>query len=157
VSARLPPASDARPRPSRRHNLPAQLTSFVGRVRELADVRRVLGETRLLTLTGAGGVGKTRLALEFAVSLVERYPDGVWLVELGPLGDPAQLPQTVAAALGVDEQPARPLRDTLREYLESKRLLLVLDKCEHLIAACATLVETLLRGCPGVQVLASRP
>jgi predicted ATPase len=139
----------------RRHNLPAQLTSFVGREREVAEVRRLLGTTRLLTLTGAGGVGKTRLALEVVTALVDRYRDGVWLVELAPLRDATLVPQTIAAALGVSEQPGRLVLDALREWLAARTLLLVLDNCEHLVGSCAALVEALLRGSPTHRILAT--
>src|SRR5438105_3778994 len=99
------------------HNLPLQLTSFVGREREVAEVKRLLGTTRLLTLTGAGGCGKTRLALEAAARVRGDYPDGVWLVELAPLADPALVPGAVAAALGLQEEPRRPLWDVLTNFL----------------------------------------
>jgi class 3 adenylate cyclase len=137
------------------HNLPAQLTSFIGREREMADVKRLLAASRLLTLTGAGGCGKTRLALHVAADLVEEYPHGAWLVELAALSDPALVPQAVATALGVREEPGRPLTATLNDYLRSRSLLLVLDNCEHLLAACAQLVESLLRVCPKLRMLTS--
>jgi predicted ATPase/class 3 adenylate cyclase len=137
------------------HNLPAQLTSFVGRKKEIADVKRLLGTTRLLTLTGSGGCGKTRLALQVAAEVLEEYPHGVWLVELAALSDPGLVPQTVATALGVREEPGRPLIQTLIDYLRPKSLLLVLDNCEHLLAACARLAESLLRACTALRILAS--
>src|SRR5205807_1479982 len=115
------------------HNLPAQLTSFIGREQAMAEVKRLLTAARLLTLTGAGGCGKTRLALQVAADLLEEYAVGVWLVELAALADPALVPQTVAAALGVREEPGRPLIATLLDYLKPKVLLLVLDNCEHLL------------------------
>ncbi|MGH3148441.1 MAG: AAA family ATPase, partial [Rubrobacter sp.] len=121
------------PGDSRPHNLPVSLTSFVGREHEILEVRRLLSMSRLLTLTGAGGSGKTRLALEMARDLVGAYPDGVWLVELAPLSDSAQAPQAVAAALDVHEQPNRPLEDTLADHLREKDALLVFDNCEHLV------------------------
>src|SRR5207237_2848216 len=121
----------------------------------IAEVKQLLGTTRLLTLTGSGGCGKTRLALQVAADLLEEYPDGVWLAELAALADPALVPQTVAAALGVREEPGRPLTQTLLDYLRPKLLLLVLDNCEHLLAACAQLADTLLRGCPNLRLLAS--
>jgi predicted ATPase len=135
------------------HNLPSELSSFVGREKELPEVRRLLENNRLLTLTGPGGCGKTRLALAAASELVERFEDGVWMVDLAPLGDPSLVPQAVAAAPGVREQPGRPLTETLSDYLASKKVLLVLDNCEHLIEACAELAEALLRSCPGLRVL----
>lgn len=137
------------------HNLPRQLTSFIGREREIVDVRRLLSSTYLLTLTGSGGCGKTRLALEVAAGVLEEYTDGVWLVELASLSDPALVTQTVAMALGVREVPGLPLLSTLLDYLRSKVLLLVLDNCEHLVAACASMTETLLRTCPSLRVLAT--
>jgi non-specific serine/threonine protein kinase len=135
-------------------NLPAPVSSFVGRERELAEIRRLLGATRLLTLTGAGGVGKTRLALAAARAASDGYADGVWLVELAALADAALAPQAAAQALGVREQPGRPVLATLTAALKPRRLLLLLDNCEHLIDGCATLVDALLRGCPGLRVLA---
>jgi predicted ATPase/class 3 adenylate cyclase len=137
------------------NNLPIQLTSFIGREREKAEVRRLLSDTRLLTLTGAGGAGKTRLALQVAAELLEDYPDGVWLVELAAVSDPALVPQALASALGISEQPNHPLREALREYLRPKSLLLVLDNCEHLLPACAQLVDAHLRTCPSLRILAT--
>jgi predicted ATPase/DNA-binding transcriptional regulator YiaG len=136
-------------------NLPASLSSFIGRERELAAVRRALAGTRLLTLTGAGGCGKTRLALAVAEELLWAYPNGVWLVELAGLAEPALLPETVATALGVRIVDQRPLTEALVEFLRPRHLLLVLDNCEHLLPACAELVETLLRGCPHLEILAT--
>jgi non-specific serine/threonine protein kinase len=132
-----------------------ELSSFVGREKELAEVKRLLGETRLLTLTGSGGCGKTRLALAAAGELSEAFEEGVWLVELAPLADPSLVAQAVAATLGVREQPGRSLTEMLSGYLGSKKVLLVLDNCEHLIEACAELAEALLRFCPGLRVLAT--
>jgi non-specific serine/threonine protein kinase len=145
-----PPALPAHPT-----NLPLALTSFIGREREQAAIERLLQETRLLTLTGAGGCGKTRLALQVAGALLGDYQDGVWLVEMAPLADPALVPQAVAAALGVREDPGRPLLATLADTLRSKRLLLVLDNCEHLVLACAVLATALLQTCSQVQILAT--
>jgi predicted ATPase/DNA-binding SARP family transcriptional activator/DNA-binding NarL/FixJ family response regulator len=138
-----------------RHNLPAGRTSFIGRERELVEVKRALAMTRLLTLTGVGGSGKTRLALEVARDLVGAYPDGVWLAELAPLADPGLVPQAVARALGVKEQPGQPLTDTLAETLRTKRTLLVLDNCEHLLDGAARLVDALLDSCPHLRILAT--
>src|SRR5215207_1535500 len=137
------------------NNLPLELSSFVGRERALAEVERSLENTRLLTLMGSGGCGKTRLALAVASELVGGLEDGVWLVELAPLADPSLVPQAVASTLGVREQPGRSLTETLCDYLRSKKMLLVLDNCEHLIEACATLAEALLRSCPELRVLAT--
>ncbi|HET9927212.1 MAG TPA: BTAD domain-containing putative transcriptional regulator, partial [Rubrobacter sp.] len=137
------------------NNLPASLTSFVGREEALLEIKRLLSMTRLLTLTGAGGAGKTRLALEVARDLLGAYPEGVWLVELAPLSDPALTRQAVAAALGVREQPGRPLTDTLTDHLRRKDLLLVLDNCEHLVDAAAHLAADLLESCPKLRILAT--
>ena len=134
---------------------PIPLSSFVGREREVAEIGRLLATTRLLTLTGTGGIGKTRLALQVAMELVGSYPDGVWLVELAPVVDPGLVPQAVAAVIGVREQPGRPLLQTLADALRDRHLLLVLDNCEHLVGACAELVDALLRACPELWVLAT--
>ena len=140
-----------------RTNLPMPRTSFVGRRREVAEVKRnlVALTTRLLTLTGTGGCGKTRLALQVATEMLEVYRDGVWTVDLAALAEPALVPQAVAAALGVREAPERPLVETLGAHLQPCHVLLVLDNCEHLLDVCAALVETLLDGCPALQVLAT--
>jgi predicted ATPase/DNA-binding CsgD family transcriptional regulator len=143
------------PRSTPHHNLPAQRSSFVGRKREMLEVRQALAITRLLTLTGAGGSGKTRLALEVARGLIEAYPDGAWLVELAPLSEEVLVPKVVAEALEVPERPAEPLADTLVEVLRDRQLLLVLDNCEHLLKAIALLVDKLLDSCPRVRILAT--
>jgi non-specific serine/threonine protein kinase len=136
-------------------NLPAELTSFVGRRRELAELKRLLSTTRLLTLTGAGGAGKTRLALRAATELARSLPDGAWLVSLAPIDDPLLLTQAVFDALGVQDVSARWSLSALSDYLQGKRLLLVLDNCEHLLDAAAGLAWTLLRSCPELRVLAT--
>jgi predicted ATPase/DNA-binding SARP family transcriptional activator/DNA-binding CsgD family transcriptional regulator len=151
-STGLPPE---KPPGAHQHNLPAALTSFVGREQQLVELKRELAMTRLLTLTGAGGCGKTRLALEVAKDLVGAYPDGVWLVELVGLSEPPLVVQTVAMALGVQEQPNRLLADTLVEALRGKNMLLVLDNCEHLIDTAAHLVDVLLTACPHLRILAT--
>src|SRR6266568_5215633 len=137
------------------NNLPTQLSSFIGRERAIAELKSLLSTTRLLTLTGAGGSGKTRLALQVATTLLADFEHGVWWVELASLTDPAFVPQQVASSLGLSEQPGRPLIDTLSEALQTRKLLLALDNCEHLIAACAQLVETLLRSCAALHILAT--
>jgi len=137
------------------NNMPLQMTSFIGRDKEIAEVKSLLAKTRLLTLTGSGGCGKTRLALQVAADALEHYPDGVWLVELAPLADPALVPQTVASVLGLAEQAVKSYTLTLIEHLKDKRLLLVLDNCEHLLSACAVLSDDLLRACPSLKILAS--
>jgi predicted ATPase/DNA-binding CsgD family transcriptional regulator/Tfp pilus assembly protein PilF len=138
-----------------KHNLPASRTSFVGRERELVEVKRDLAMTRLLTLTGVGGSGKTRLALEAACDLVPIYPDGVWLTELARLSESRFVPRAVAEALDVPERPGQPLIDTLIDALRGKELLLILDNCEHLIDAAADLADSLLVACPRLRILAT--
>jgi predicted ATPase/DNA-binding XRE family transcriptional regulator len=138
-----------------RTNLPLALTSFVGRAEEIAALTGLLAHTRLLTLTGSGGVGKTRLALAVAAELTGQYPEGVWLVELAPLTEARLVTQAVLETLGTHEESDRPPLATLADYLQGRRMLLVLDNCEHLVAACAALVEAVLRRCPGVRVLAT--
>jgi predicted ATPase/class 3 adenylate cyclase len=137
------------------NNLPSQLTTFIGREAELDLVQRLLGETRLLTLTGAGGCGKTRLALQVAAEVLDTFPDGLWWVDLAPVADPALVPSAVAAAVRVREVAAQGLTETLVRQLAARRVLLVLDNCEHQVAACATLAGLLLRGCPAVRVVAT--
>jgi predicted ATPase/class 3 adenylate cyclase len=137
------------------NNLPTALTSFVGRERELAEVKRHLEESHLLTLTGAGGCGKTRLALQVAADLLDSFSGGLWLIELGSITDPATVPYAVATAMGVREEPSVPLTATLAAVLRNKVALVILDNCEHLIAACADLTDTLLRACPDLKIIAS--
>ena len=138
-----------------RHNLPQQLTSFIGREQAIAEVKNLLAETRLLTLTGTGGCGKTRMALKVGFDLVENADAQVWLVELASLSDPSLVVQTVATVLGVREEPGRTLLQCLLDALISKKLLLILDNCEHLVQACAQLVASILQACPQVRVLAT--
>ncbi|MDQ3238287.1 MAG: tetratricopeptide repeat protein [Actinomycetota bacterium] len=138
-----------------KHNLPAPRTSFVGRHKEMVEVKRALAMTRLLTLTGAGGSGKTRLALEVARDLVGAYPDGVWLVQLAGLSEGELVPHAVAGVLRIRERPGQPVTDTLAETLPGKDMLLVLDNCEHLVGAAARLVDALLDSCPTLRVMAT--
>ena len=150
--------SRARARGTReRHNLPLHRTRLIGRERDVAAVRQAVleREGHLVTLTGAGGCGKTRLALQAGRDLVETFEDGVWLVELAPLVDPLLVPQAVARALEVTEQPGRPILETLLAKLQSRQLLLVLDNCEHLVDACAQLADRLLTACPRLRLLAT--
>ncbi|MBK3581554.1 AAA family ATPase [Streptomyces sp. MBT65] len=133
-------------------NLPASLSTFVGRRRDLAEVRRRLGTTRLLTLTGVGGVGKTRLALEAAASVAD-FVDGVWLVDLAAVRDPSSVANAAATALGVPDLGTRPLIDQLAAFLAHRGSLLVLDNCEHLVDACAELAQGLLSASPGLRIL----
>lgn len=137
------------------NNLPQQATRFIGRENELAELRRLLANARSLTLTGAGGCGKTRLSLQVAADSLEHFPDGAWLIELAPISDPVLVPQTVATILGLKEAPGKSIVQTLTEHLKDKRLLLLLDNCEHLLGGCAQLVDTLVRQCPNLTVLAS--
>src|SRR6266700_2655222 len=143
-----PARSEARPT-----RMPAQLDSFVGRRRELAQVRRLLAGSRLLTLTGPAGCGKTRLALQLVAGLEGRYPDGVWMVELASLENADLLAQAVASALEIREQAGQSLPATIAEELSARRALLVLDNCEHLVEACAAFVEPLLRGSVALHVV----
>jgi predicted ATPase/class 3 adenylate cyclase/tetratricopeptide (TPR) repeat protein len=137
------------------NSLPTQTTTFIGRQRELAKAADLLTTTRLLTLTGPGGSGKTRLALHLAADVLDRYPDGVWLVELAAVTDPAGVARAVAAAVHIGEQPGRPLVDTITAALRKRQLLLLLDNCEHLIDACAELADALLHSCPLLTILAT--
>jgi non-specific serine/threonine protein kinase len=144
-----------RARSSRPSGLPAELTSFVGRRPELREVKRLLGTTRLLTLTGSGGAGKTRLALRAAADLSRGFPDGAWLVSLAPVQDPLLVPHAVFSALGVQDLSAGLSLSSLTGYLAGKQMMLVLDNCEHLLDGCAVLASTLVRSCPGLRVLAT--
>jgi non-specific serine/threonine protein kinase len=135
--------------------LPADTTSFVGRKADVAEVRRLGSTTKLVTLTGVAGVGKTRLALRVAASLTRTFPDGAWLVELEHVRDPALVAHTVSESLGVRDETGRPPVEVLAEYLRERRLLLVLDNCEHLADACAELVTTVLAAAPGLRILAT--
>ena len=137
------------------HNLPARLSSFIGRERETSEVEELLVVGRLVTLTGAGGCGKTRLGLEVAARKLELFADGVWFVDLAPLSDPQLVGQTVIHALGAREEPGRSVFDTLEGFVAHRELLIMVDNCEHLIQACAVLVEHLLRAGPGVRILAT--
>jgi predicted ATPase/class 3 adenylate cyclase/DNA-binding CsgD family transcriptional regulator len=135
------------------HNLPTQLTSFVGRGVQIADVSRLLDENRLVTLTGAGGAGKTRLAVEVAGQLTTQVPDGVWYVDLAPITHAVVVPTAVARALGLPDQPGRSTNDTLIRFIGDRRLLIVLDNCEHLLDASASLATELLGACPELRLL----
>jgi predicted ATPase/class 3 adenylate cyclase len=137
------------------NNLPQQVTTFVGRARAIAEVRNLLGTTRLLTLCGMGGLGKTRLSLQVAADVVGEYPDGVWFVELAPLTDERLVPQALASVLGVKEEGGRPVGEALVRYVKDRTLLVILDNCEHLVRACAELAIQLLQAGPHVKILAS--
>ena len=136
-------------------HLPVQFTSFVGREAEINDVRQILADNRLVTLTGAGGVGKTRLAVQVAAEIAGGFGDGVWLVDLAPITDPDLVPVAVIRALGLPDQPGRSTMDTLLRFVGDRRMLMVLDNCEHLLDACAALVVALLGGCPAVRLVAT--
>jgi predicted ATPase/class 3 adenylate cyclase len=137
------------------NNLPVQLTSFIGREKEMTEVKRLLGTTHLLTLTGTGGTGKSRLSVQVAADLLDQFPDGVWLIELATIDDSAQVASAIAAPLRVRDEPEQPMLITLTNYLRHKKLMLILDNCEHLVAECARIAETLLRACPDLQILTS--
>ncbi|MEO8738511.1 MAG: tetratricopeptide repeat protein [Casimicrobiaceae bacterium] len=137
------------------NNLPQQVTSFIGRERELAEVKKLLRETRLLTLVGAGGLGKTRLSLQAAAGALDEFQDGVWFVELAALADEQLVPQAVASVLGVKEEAGRPVAEALIRYVRDRRLLIVLDNCEHLVRACADLAKSLLQSGPNTKILTS--
>jgi predicted ATPase len=136
-----------------RNNLPLQLSSLVGRDRERTEAGMLLAERRLLTLTGPGGSGKTRLALAVANDATEEFEDGVWWVTLASLSDPELVPQAVASVLGVRERPGRPMTEALADHLASRDVLLILDNCEHLVEACAALADALLHACPNLRIL----
>lgn len=137
------------------NNLPAELSSFIGRTGELAAVQDALTRARLVTLTGAGGAGKTRLALQVAADRIERHPNGVWLVDLAGLADPGLLTQAVLSALRVPELPGRPALEVLTTYLAGRDVLVVLDNCEHLIGAAAEVVDAVLRAAPKARFIAT--
>lgn len=140
---------------AQRSNLPAALTSFVGRERELVEIKRLLSSKRLLTIAGAGGIGKTRIALQAGAEIVDAYPDGVWLAELASIRDPMLVASTVAHALGIAESTGKPAIESLRRYLKPRRALLILDNCEHLLVACAQLATTLLADARDATIVAT--
>jgi predicted ATPase/class 3 adenylate cyclase/DNA-binding CsgD family transcriptional regulator len=155
VHADLPPVVVPRSLDARPNNLPVVLSSFIGRERELTDVSTALSRTRLLTLTGAGGCGKTRLAMHTAATAVDLFPDGVWWVELAPLSGPEVVARALAQALGVRPLPGATELDAVLFYLETRRALVLLDNCEHLLDESVLVAQALLQGCPGVSVLAT--
>ena len=138
-----------------RHNLPLDLTSFVGREKEVAEVRQIISENRMLTLTGVGGTGKTRLALTAARELVDSFAGGVWMVELSTILESGQVLRAIAAALEVREKSSAQLLDSLIEFISNQPMLLIMDNCEHLLTACASLAEKLLTACPNLKLLAT--
>jgi predicted ATPase/class 3 adenylate cyclase len=141
--------------PRLRNNLPAQVSSFIGRDAQLGEVRRLITTSRLVTLTGTGGAGKTRLALQAAAALLDGSGDGVWFVDLAPLQDGDLVAATVASVLGIHDDPDRPLASTLAEAVGQRSLLVLLDNCEHVVDACAKLADVLLRACPNIVLLAT--
>lgn len=146
---------DIRPFESRITNLPIPHTSFIGRKHEIAEIQHLLSSTKLLTLTGAGGSGKTRLAIQLATDLLDSFEDGVWWVDLAPLTDKSLVLATMAKALGVKETANQTLLDTLRNILRPKQLLLVIDNCEHLIETCTEIALHLLEACPSLKIIAT--
>jgi predicted ATPase len=137
------------------HNLPAQLTSFVGRQAQMAELSQMLTDNRFVTLTGAGGAGKTRLAVEVAAQLTSEFSDGIWYVDLAPITNPAVAPVTVARTVGLPDQPGRSTMDLVVRFVGEKTMLLLLDNCEHLLDACASLIVELLAACPHLTILAT--
>ncbi|MBD3161188.1 MAG: protein kinase, partial [Candidatus Eisenbacteria bacterium] len=154
IALRAVPRAEVPPEPERT-NLPIPISAFIGRAEERAEVRRLLESSRFLTLTGVGGGGKTRLAVEVGRERIGQHPDGVWLVELAALGSPELVPAAVAQALGVKEEANRAPAEVLLEHCRARRLLLILDNCEHLVGAVADLAGRLLAACPGLQILAT--
>jgi predicted ATPase len=137
------------------NNLPIQLTSFIGREKEISEIEASLISSRLVTLTGSGGTGKTRLSIEVGTQLLPNFPNGVWLIELAPLSDESQIIPALSQAFGLQELPFNPLANLVTDYLRDKKLLLILDNCEHLIPACARIADDLLHQCAGLKILAS--
>lgn len=136
-------------------NLPALLTTFIGRAKEQSDVIRLISKHRLVTLIGSGGIGKTRLSIKVGEQILENYADGVWLVELAPILDPSLVPRTMALSLGLRDDPQRSTIDLLCDSLGGKRILILLDNCEHLLDACTRLIDTVLKACPQLKILAT--
>ncbi|MDT5019077.1 MAG: hypothetical protein QOD39_5237 [Mycobacterium sp.] len=147
----FPPLRTARA--VRTHNLPAQLTSFVGRARQIDEVLRLLLDNRLVTLTGAGGAGKTRLSVEVALRLADEFPDGVWWIDLAPVADPVVVPVAVARTLGLPDQTGRTPIETVLRFISDRKILLLLDNCEHLLDVSGDIIATLLNGCPQLTIL----
>lgn len=138
-----------------RHNLPVQLTSFIGREKEMGDISEIVREHRLVTLTGIGGTGKTRLSLQVSADLIDEYTDGVWFIQLAPLSDPTLVPQEVASTWRIENQSGQSLSKVLAAYAQNKKMLLVLDNCEHVLEACASLANDLLHAAPNIKILAT--
>ncbi len=136
-------------------NLPVQLSSFIGRKAEIGSIREALADNRLITLTGAGGAGKTRLAIQVAAEMATEFADGVWYVDLAPITDPGVVPVTAARVLGLPDQPGKQTMDVLLRFIRDRRMLILLDNCEHLLDACADLITALLGACPALTLLAT--
>ncbi|MGC2129064.1 MAG: helix-turn-helix domain-containing protein [Candidatus Aquilonibacter sp.] len=143
------------PPPAERSNLPHSLTRFVGRSAEMVLLLELIREHKLVTITGVGGVGKTRMAIELGLHLLDQFPDGIWLIELAALRDASLLPQAISAVLNISEIPGRPLLDSIASALRSKALLLIVDNCEHVIDGAARAIEQLVRSCHGLTVVAT--
>jgi hypothetical protein len=137
------------------NNLPFQVTSFIGRERELSELTTLVHTTRLLTLTGTGGAGKTRLALHVAADVIDNFDDGVWFVEVSRLTEGQHVPQALATALNLHEEPGRILLDTALDMLRPRRALLIFDNCEHLVVPCGQLADLILRTCPHLHIVAT--
>jgi predicted ATPase/class 3 adenylate cyclase len=152
LEAEFPPLRVVHSHPN---NLPTQLTSFVGREKELAEIQKLLLNTHILTLIGPGGTGKTRLSIQAASALLDRFPDGLWLVELAPILDPLLIPRVTAMSMGLRDEPQRPVIDMLCDYLQEKNMLIILDNCEHLVDACARMADRILHVAPSVRILVS--
>jgi predicted ATPase/DNA-binding CsgD family transcriptional regulator len=150
-----PPANTEAEPPAPKHNLPLHVTRLFGREAETEQLKTRLAEHRLVTLTGPGGVGKTRLSLHAAANVLDSFRDGVWFADLAPLSDPELVAQQVAASVGLRDEPGLTILDTLSHFLRARQALLVLDNCEHLLEACAQLADGLLRQCPSVTIMAS--
>lgn len=140
---------------SSNRDLPLPLSSLIGRKREVLEIKRLLKRKLLVTLTGAGGVGKTRLAIQVATELLGKFKHGTWLIKLAPLTEPSLVPQTIASILNLHELPNRSIMEALVEYLSVRQLLLVLDNCEHLISTCTEIADLLLKRCSGLRILAT--
>lgn len=150
LEAQFPPLRSLDSTPN---NLPQQSSSFVGRHGAIAELRKLLASHRLVTIAGAGGIGKTRLALQLAAEVLDEYPDGVWFVDFAPLSEAQLVAETVAQVLSISEQPGVPLAATMAQFLATRRTLLILDNCEHVAAACATMADVLLRGAADVRII----
>jgi predicted ATPase/DNA-binding XRE family transcriptional regulator len=151
------PDDQASPSASRapKTNLPIHLTSFIGREKEQEEIKKLILKNRLVTILGAGGIGKTRLSIQTGFALLNNFPNGIWWVELASLSDPTLVPQAIITTLGLTEQAGRSPLSILTDFLQSKRVLLILDNCEHLVQACAHLTESLLHSCPDLRILAT--